>query len=116
MKLKILKKVRVMVSLTSFLLIVSVFLDFSFSISENIADFVIYFQFIPSLLKFLLFGALATAGSIFIMGLTLIFGRVYCSFFCPMGVLQDIFAYIPKKIEYVRVLKRLIVYFIKTIA
>jgi len=67
---------------------------------ENIADFVIYFQFIPSLLKFLLFGALATAGSIFIIGFTLIFGRVYCSFFCPMGVLQDIFAYIPKKIEY----------------
>ncbi len=100
MKLKILKKVRVMVSLTFFLLIVFVFLDFSFSISENIADFVIYFQFIPSLLKFLLFGALATAGSIFIIGFTLIFGRVYCSFFCPMGVLQDIFAYIPKKTEY----------------
>jgi len=99
MKLKILKKVRVVVSLTFFFAVASLFLDFNFSLPENGYDFVAYLQFIPSLLKFSLFTSLATAGFIFVILFTLMFGRVYCSFLCPLGCLQDIFAYISKKIN-----------------
>lgn len=54
-----------------------------------------WFQFIPSILKFL---TLATAvGFVVIVLLTLLVGRVYCSFVCPLGILQDIISRIGKK-------------------
>ncbi len=39
-------------------------------------------------------GALTTLGVWLLI--TLIFGRIYCSTVCPLGVLQDIFAYLPR--------------------
>jgi len=54
-----------------------------------------WFQFIPSVLKFL---TIATAvGFVVIILLTLLVGRVYCSFVCPLGILQDIISHIAKK-------------------
>jgi len=54
-----------------------------------------WFQFIPSVLKFL---TIATAvGFVVIILLTLLVGRVYCSFVCPLGILQDIISRIAKK-------------------
>ncbi|HOK51672.1 MAG TPA: 4Fe-4S binding protein [Bacteroidales bacterium] len=49
-----------------------------------------WFQFIPSLLKFLI--TLTAAGFLIIILLTFLVGRVYCSFICPLGILQDIIA------------------------
>ena len=51
-----------------------------------------YLQFVPSLLKFLYAPSLLAAGFLFILLLTLIFGRIYCSWICPLGVLQDLSA------------------------
>ncbi len=99
MKLKLLKKMRVIISLTFFLATGLIFLDLSFSIPEKAADFIVFFQFVPSLLKFISLGTLAASGFIVVIGLTLIFGRLYCSFFCPLGVLQDIITYIRHKIR-----------------
>ena len=42
------------------------------------------FQFIPALL------AMNLAALVFIVALTLLFGRIYCSTLCPLGVFQDI--------------------------
>lgn len=43
-------------------------------------------QFIPSLVSFLSGGALVF---FFFVLMTLLFGRVYCSLFCPLGIMQD---------------------------
>ncbi|PKN89065.1 MAG: hypothetical protein CVU51_02200 [Deltaproteobacteria bacterium HGW-Deltaproteobacteria-1] len=49
------------------------------------------FQFIPALVRTITQPeALFIAGLIFILLVTLIFGRVYCSFLCPLGTLQDL--------------------------
>jgi ferredoxin len=37
-----------------------------------------------------------------VVGFTLIFGRVYCSFICPLGALQDLMAYVRGKIKKLR--------------
>lgn len=48
-------------------------------------------QFTPSLLKFLGGAAIASAWAFLaFIGLALIFGRAYCSFVCPFGILMDI--------------------------
>ncbi len=44
------------------------------------------FQFIPALVSFLSGGAFIF---VFFLILTLLFGRVYCSLFCPLGIMQD---------------------------
>jgi ferredoxin len=92
MKWKLLKKARVLVSLAFFLAIAFLFLDLSFSIPARFADDILFFQLIPSFLKFLSGGILSAAGFLFVMSLTLLFGRVYCSFLCPLGVFQDFFS------------------------
>ena len=97
MKLKFLKKVRVVASLTFFLAFTVIFLDLSYAIPEILSGYVIYFQFIPSFLKFITVGTLAASGFIIATVLTLLFGRVYCSFLCPLGILQDIIAFLRKK-------------------
>ncbi|MEW6136264.1 MAG: 4Fe-4S dicluster domain-containing protein [Bacteroidota bacterium] len=51
-----------------------------------------YFQFVPSLLKFLHAPSLLAIGFLLILFITWIWGRVYCSWICPLGVLQDIVA------------------------
>ena len=99
MKPAFLKKVRVIVSLTFFLAFSAIFLDLSSFVAEKITDYVVYFQFIPSFLKLLSTGALAATGFIVIVAVTVVFGRVYCSFFCPLGGLQDIFIYARMKIK-----------------
>ncbi len=48
-------------------------------------------QFLPALLA-LNFGILAA-----LIVLTLLFGRLYCSVICPLGVMQDIFGWLGKK-------------------
>lgn len=47
-------------------------------------------QFLPALL------ALNVVALAFLLLLTLLFGRIYCSTICPLGVMQDIFAWIGK--------------------
>lgn len=48
-------------------------------------------QFLPALLA-LNFGVVGV-----LVALTLIFGRLYCSVICPLGVMQDVFAFFGKK-------------------
>jgi len=94
-----LKKARVIVSLAFFISILVLFLDLTFSLPEKFADYPIYLQFIPSFLKFLSLGTLAAAGFIFILLITLLFGRVYCSSVCPLGIMQDVINYLSQKIK-----------------
>jgi ferredoxin len=56
------------------------------------------FQFVPALIRTLTApAAVFVAGFVLIILLTAIFGRVYCSFLCPLGAMQDFFIALSKK-------------------
>jgi ferredoxin len=84
------KKTRVIVSLIFFIVTAMSFLDISHIIPAQIIPYFLYFQFIPSALKFFNQFSLIATGFIIILILTILFGRIYCSSVCPLGTLQDI--------------------------
>jgi len=85
-----LKKIRVVLSVIIFSLITFFFLDFAGILPWRFHSLA-HIQFVPALLA-LNFGILT-----FLVLLTLLFGRIYCSSICPMGVFQDIVAWISKR-------------------
>lgn len=85
-----LKKIRIAVSIITFTLITLFFLDFAGWLPSQI-HVLAKIQFIPALL------ALNIGVLIFLVLTTLIFGRVYCSSLCPMGVYQDIVSWFSKR-------------------
>lgn len=91
-----LKIIRVVISVISLLFISSLFVDFRELIPTVWADRILFLQFVPSLISFLTVMAVAATGFIFILVLTALFGRVYCSAICPLGVIQDVFSWIAK--------------------
>lgn len=78
-----LRKIRIIVSLTIFSLLVFYFFDFSGILPQEI-HLLTKIQLIPALLSlnWIVLAALLLT--------TLIFGRIYCSSICPLGVMQDI--------------------------
>lgn len=66
------------------------------------ADRILFLQFVPSVIHFISIPALAAIGFIAILLLTALFGRVYCSAICPLGILQDVFAWISKRTHLIK--------------
>lgn len=99
MDLRFLKKIRVVISLIFIVAISILYFDLSFSIQSSFSDYPLFLQFIPSLLSFISAATLAGTGFIFVILITLLFGRVYCSTICPLGILQDVVTFIRKKIK-----------------
>ncbi len=99
MQLAFLKKIRVVISLIFFIVTVFVFVDFTGLIASRLIRALLYLQFIPSFLKFIYVLSIAAAGFLFILILTIFFGRAYCSTVCPLGTLQDIFTWISGKLR-----------------
>ena len=91
MRLEHLKKLRVVLSVTIALVIALLFLDLWGWIPTPVTSAVAAFQLVPALTKTVTQVGLWTFGALFIMLLTFLFGRVYCSSICPLGTLQDIF-------------------------
>ena len=85
-----LKKIRVTLSVVIFSIITLYFLDFRGFIPESLG-FLTEIQLVPALLS------LSIVILISLVLLTLLFGRVYCSSICPMGIYQDIVAWLSKK-------------------
>jgi len=75
--------------LAFFFFITGAFLDLYSHFGAIFSKWVLFLQFMPSLLNFINVAAFAATGFIFVLLLTLLFGRVYCSFLCPLGTLQD---------------------------
>ncbi|WP_320169424.1 4Fe-4S binding protein [Maridesulfovibrio sp.] len=92
MSYRYLKTARVVISVAFLVSISFLFLDFREIGARKIAEEVLYLQFVPSFLKFISEAALGAAGFLFVLGATLLFGRIYCSFVCPLGSLQDAFS------------------------
>ncbi len=97
MQQKYLKKIRVTVSLIFFILTVYLFLDFHNIYSTRLADKILFFQFVPSVLEFL-HGVLVSGIALaVVLTMTFLFGRVYCSTVCPLGTLQDLLGFLRGK-------------------
>lgn len=85
-----LRRVRITLAVVFYTLITLLFLDFTGTIHKYfgwMADI----QFIPALL------ALNVGVVVALLVLTFLFGRVYCSVICPLGVMQDVIAFFGKK-------------------
>lgn len=95
----LLKKARVVISLVFFIFIGFFFIDLHQLFGPEWINSFLYLQFIPSFLSFLKGVGLGTAGFLFILLLTLLFGRVYCSTLCPLGIFQDIISRISSKLR-----------------
>lgn len=80
-----LRKIRVTLAVISITLVTLLFLDFS-GTAHRWFGWMAKIQFLPALLA-LNVGVVAG-----LVVLTLLFGRVYCSVICPLGIMQDIFA------------------------
>ena len=82
-----LRKIRAVLAAIFFTIITLLFLDFTGTIHAWFG-WMAKIQFLPAIL------ALNAGVVIILMILTLMFGRIYCSVICPLGVLQDIVSWI----------------------
>lgn len=85
-----LKKIRVVVAVAVFVLSAVVFLDFTGHVPSAVTTVLGSLQLVPALVKLFTGLTLASLGFLFVVLLTLAFGRIYCSTICPLGTLQDI--------------------------
>ena len=85
-----LKKIRVVSAAIFFTMITLLFLDFTGTIHAWFG-WMAKIQFLPAVLS------LNVAVVALLVILTLVFGRIYCSVICPLGVMQDIIAWFGKK-------------------
>ncbi len=85
-----LRSFRIFFSAFVVICFIVVFSDFKYIIPSKYINFLLWFQFVPSAVKFYDLFTLAAAGFAGVLVLTLITGRSYCSFLCPLGIAQDI--------------------------
>ena len=85
-----LRRFRIIFSTLVFIFFVLVFVDFKSLIPSKYINILLYLQFIPSFLKFYSLKTLAAGGFLFVLLLTFISGRTYCSFLCPLGIGMDL--------------------------
>lgn len=85
-----LKKIRVVVAIVVFVLAAVVFLDFTGHVPSELPTVLGSLQLVPALVKLFTGLTIASTGFLFVVLLTVAFGRVYCSTICPLGTLQDI--------------------------
>jgi len=94
-----LRKLRIVFSAVVLLCFIFVFADFRSLIPGKYINYLLYLQFIPSLLNYIDLKTMAAGGFIVILLLTLLSGRTYCSFLCPLGIGQDLFSRIGGKVK-----------------
>ena len=85
--MNMLRKIRITLAVLFFAAVTALFLDFTGTIHAWLG-WTAKIQFLPALL------ALNAGVVIFLIALTLLFGRVYCSVICPLGVFQDIVSWV----------------------
>lgn len=88
-----LRKIRLTIAMICFTLITLLFLDFTGTLHEWFG-WLAKIQFLPAVL------ALNIGVVLLLVILTLVCGRIYCSVICPLGVFQDLIAWLgrrPKK-------------------
>ena len=85
-----LKKIRTILAAVFFILITLLFLDFT-GTAHHWLSWMAKIQFLPAVM------ALNVVVVVALLVLTLVFGRIYCSVICPLGVFQDLLARFRRK-------------------
>lgn len=85
-----LRKIRITLAAVMFICITLLFLDFTGTMHHWVS-WMPKLQFLEAVL------ALNVVAIVVLVLLTVIFGRIYCSIICPLGILQDIFGWFGKK-------------------
>ena len=85
-----LQKTRLFLATLVFILVTGLFLDFTGTLHRWLG-WLAQVQFLPAIL------ALNVGIIAFLIVLTLIFGRIYCSIICPLGILQDLISWVSGK-------------------
>ena len=85
-----LRKIRIVLAAVMFVGITLLFLDFT-GVIHAWLSWMAKVQFLPAVM------ALNVVVVIALAVLTLVFGRIYCSVICPLGVLQDVLARLRRK-------------------
>ncbi len=94
MQVKNLKYLRVIISLLFLIVTALIFIDFRHEFSERFISSFLFLQFAPSVVKIFQVVSLSALGFIVILILTMLFGRVYCSTICPLGIFQDFISWV----------------------
>ncbi len=85
-----LRKIRIILAAVFFIGLTLLFLDFTGTLHAWLG-WMAKVQFWPAVL------ALNVVVVVALIALTLVFGRIYCSVICPLGVMQDVFGWLGKK-------------------
>lgn len=85
-----LRRIRIVLSALIFGLITFYFLDFAGILPDGF-HVLAHIQLVPALMWF------SPVILVALVALTLIFGRIYCSVICPMGIFQDVVSRISRK-------------------
>ena len=85
-----LRKIRTILAAVFFVLITLLFLDFTGTLHHWLG-WMAKIQFLPAVM------ALNVVVIVALVALTLVFGRIYCSVICPLGVFQDLLARFRRK-------------------
>lgn len=85
-----LRKIRITLQVLSIICLTLLLVGVSWQISTWVG-WLAKIQFLPALM------ALNVGVLVFLVVITLLFGRVYCSVICPLGIMQDLFGFLGKK-------------------
>ena len=82
-----LRRIRILLAVVCLLLITGLFLDFTGTLHS-------WFGWLPKLQFWPAVLALNVGVLLFLLLLTLLCGRIYCSVICPLGVMQDVISHL----------------------
>jgi polyferredoxin len=88
----LLRRIRIIFSTLVFICFFLLFVDFRALIPSNYTNILLFLQFVPSAIKYYDLHIVTAIGFLFVLVLTLLSGRTYCSFLCPLGIGQDLFS------------------------
>ena len=94
-----LRKFRIVFSAVVLICFILIFVDFQSIIPEKYVNYLLFLQFIPSAINYFDLKTLAAGGFLVVLMLSLLTGRTYCSFLCPLGIGQDLFSRIGGRVK-----------------
>ncbi len=87
-----LRKIRIVLATVMLIGITWLFVDFTGTAHH-------WFSWMPKLQLLEAILALNVVALVFLIVMTLVFGRIYCSIICPLGILQDTIGWVGKKVK-----------------
>ncbi len=89
-----LRIIRIILATVTMVCLTWIFVDFTGTAQETS-----WIKWIPKMQLLEAILAVNIVALLFIAVMTIIFGRIYCSIICPLGIMQDIFGWFGKKVK-----------------